>query len=202
MKKLALLVGSLVLLSSCNKNSMELSRASYTVIDNIEDHSPIYFEVNKEHSDSLIVNKNNVVSGTNFILSVSRDLNLETVLKESQKIKEDKYKDKVHPDSKGIFFSYADTLHKNLAFFPIKNIEFAFLRPQNIDNLLYMNASKDLFFETKPVEREGLKELLKQRADVQLGFSKSLNFESYLQLRVFLEENDLDGKFEAVDMVY
>lgn len=202
MRKLALLVGGLVLLSSCNKNSMELSRASFTVIENVEDHSPIYFEINEEHSDSLIVNKNNVISGTNLILSVSRDLNLETVLKESQKIKEDKYKDKMHPDSKGIFFSYADTLHKNLAFFPFKNIEFAFLRPQNIDNLLYMNASKDLFFETKPVEREALEELLKHRADVQLGFSKSLNFESYLQLRVFLEQNNLDGKFEAVDMVY
>lgn len=202
MKKLIFLFGGLVLLSSCNKNTMELARASYTVEEHLEDHSPIYFEVNTEHSDSLVVNKNNVVSGTNFILSVARDLNLETVLKETQKIKENKYKDKAHPDTKGIYFSYADTLNKKLAFFPIKNIEYGFLRPQNIENLLYLNASKDLFFETEPVDRADLKELLKYRADVQLGFSKSLNFESYLQLRVFLKENDLDGKFESVDMVY
>ena len=202
MKKFALLLGSLLLLSSCNKNTMELTRASYTVLENIEDHSPIYFEVNQDYADSVVVNKNNVISGTNFIISVARDLNLETVLKECHKIKEDKYKDKTHPDDKGIFFSYADTLNKKLAFFPIKNLEFGFLRPQNIENLLYMNASKDLFFETEPVDRTDLKDLLKYRADVQLGFSKSLNFESYLQLRIYLEEQNLEGKFEAVDIVY
>ena len=52
------------------------------------------------------------------------------------------------------------------------------------------------------MDRTDLKDLLKYRADVQLGFSKSLNFESYLQLRIYLEEQNLEGKFEAVDIVY
>lgn len=202
MRKWILSVVGLLLVTACNKSTMELSRASYTVVEHLEDHSPIYFEVNPEHGDSIVLNKNNVISGTNLILSVSRDLNLLTVLQESQKIKEDKYKDKMHPDTKDILFSYADTLNNKLAFFPFKHIDYAFLRPHAIDNLVYMNASKDLFFETNPIVKEDLKELLKEREDVQLGFSKSLNFESYLQLRVYLKQHNLDYLFTQVDMVY
>lgn len=201
MKKIATLLMSLALFS-CNKNQMELSRASFTVVEGVDDHSPIYFEIQDSNTDSLILNRNNEVSGTNLILSIERELNLLIVTEKIQAIKNKKYEDKLHKDEKGVFISYADTLHKNLAFFPIKEIDYGFSKPQTSDNLLYTNASNDIFFEDKPIGKNELLKTLEGKDHIQLGFSKSLNFEKYLELRILLEELGLKEQVNAMDLIY
>lgn len=201
MKKIAALFMSLALFS-CNKNQMELSRAGFTVVEGVDDHSPIYFEIKDANADSLILNRNNEVSGTNLILSIERELNLLVVTQKIQAIKDKKYEDKLHKDEKGVFISYADTLHKNLAFFPIKEIDYGFSRPQTFENLLYTNASNDIFFEDKPIAKTDITKALEGKSNVQLGFSKSLNFEKYLEFRILLEELGLKDRLNAMDLIY
>lgn len=202
MRKLVWLLPVFLLVVGCEKKTMNLPRASYTVVQEVEDHSPLYFEIDPDHSDSIRVNDSNLISSTHFILSVSRDLNLLSVLKKTQEVKDKKYKDKIHPDDKEVYFSYADTLHKQLAFFPIKDLNYGFFRPKSMDKLLYMNASRDLFFEDYPIELEDLPNRIKGLDDIQLGFSKALSFEHYLQLRVHLTALGIEEQFTAVDMIY
>lgn len=200
MKKILLLISAIVLLAGCDKREMKITRASFTVEEGIEDHSPIYFE---KQTDSLHVNEANRIGGTNYVFSIQRDLNIKEVLEEVQRIKSNKYaEDKTHKDEKGVFFSYADTLHKKLAFLPFKEIEYSFERPQNPEQLLYINGSNDLFFEGEPVQREDLSVFVQDKENISLGFSKTLDFEQYLQMRIFLIENEIADKFIKTDHIY
>lgn len=202
MKKVLLVIPILMMMFSCNKQQMSLTRSGYTVVEEVIDHSPIYIE-KEENSEKAKLNDTNRVGGTNYIFNVERELNLKEVVEIAQKIKNKKYaEDNMHRDDKEVFFSYADTLHKNLAFFPFQDITYQFEKPTTKENLLYLNASKDLFYNDKPVKREELKELFADKEKVQLGFSFSLDFEPYLQLHILLSQLGLNDKINKVDLIY
>ena len=202
MRKLLFVLPFLFLFLSCDKKEMKLPRAAYIVEEGVDDHSPIYIEVAEEGNHPHL-NDNNRIGGTNFIFHVQRELNVKEVLELIKEVKDKKYdKNSLHPDEKGVFFSYADTLNKHLSFFPFKTIDYVFERPTTTANLLYVNASNDLFFEGQAVDRSQLPEKLQGRDSLQLGFSKELNFEKYLQLRVLIEELKLRNQVLDQDRVY
>ncbi|WP_410879970.1 hypothetical protein [Myroides sp. DW712] len=202
MRKLLFVLPFLCLLMSCDKKEMKLARAAYTVEENVEDHSPIYIEYGEDGIHAH-VNDNNRIGGTNFIFHIERGLNAKEVLEMVAKIKEKKYDpNSMHPDDKDVFYSYADTLNKHLSFFPFKPIDYVFERPSSTDRLLYVNASNDVFFEGNAIERNQLQELMQNRDSVQLGFSKELNFEQYVQMRILLEELQVSKQFINQDRIY
>lgn len=200
MKKILFLVSSVLLLVACSNKQMQITRASFTVEEGVDDHSPIYFE---EEEGKMHLNEANRIAGTNYIFSVQRDLNVKEVLEEVQRIKSHKYtEENMHKDEKGVFFSYADTLHKSLAFFPFKNIEYSFERPKSPELLLYVNGSNDFFYEGKLIKKEDLIQHIQDQENIILGFSKTLDFEQYLQMRIFLVENKIADKFVKIDYIY
>ncbi len=200
MKKILLLVSTVFLLAACSNKQMQITRASFTVEEGVDDHSPIYFE---EENGKMHLNEANRIGGTNYIFSVQRDLNVKEVLEEVRRIKNHKYtEENMHKDEKGVFFSYADTLHKNLAFFPFKNIEYSFERPKNPKQLLYVNGSNDFFYEGELIEKEDLVQQIQDKENISLGFSRTLDFEQYLQMRIFLIENEIADKFIKTDYIY
>jgi len=202
MRKLLFVLPFLFLFVSCDKKEMKLPRAAYIVEEGIDDHSPIYIEYG-EDGVSPHMNDNNRIGGTNFIFHVERELNLKQVLEMVAQVKDKKYdKTNMHMDEKGVFFSYADTLNKHLSFFPFKTIDYVFERPSSTDHLLYVNASNDLFFEGKALDRAQLKEMIQDKDSLQLGFSKELDFEKYLQMRILIEELTLRNQFLNQDKIY
>ena len=202
MRKLLFVLPFLCLLMSCDKKEMKLARAAYTVEESVEDHSPIYIEYGEDGIHAHL-NDNNRIGGTNFIFHIERELNVKEVLEMVAKIKEKKYDpNSMHPDDKDVFYSYADTLNKHLSFFPFKPLAYVFERPSSTDHLLYVNASNDVFFEGNAIERNQLQELMQNRDSLQLGFSKELNFEQYLQMRILLEELQVSKQFSNQDRIY
>lgn len=202
MKKIALVAVVLLGLVACSKKEINLTRHNVTVVSEITDHSPVYFTKEKE-SNAVLVNRTNAVGGTNWVFSVERDLNAKMVLEEVQKLKDKKYADKAHSDDKEVFFSYADTLHKNLAFFPFQYIDYQFKRPETTKNMLYFNGSNDLFLEDEQVQWDELGQRTASLPIVHLCFSATLTFEEYLQNRIRIEQNDsLNQKLDSIDRIY
>ncbi len=202
MKKLLVIIPLLALMVSCDKREMNLSRSGYTVEEKIDDLSPIYIEY-AEDGVSANLNDNNKIGGTNFIFHIERELNLKQVAELVKKVKDNKYEEgKMHTDDKGVFYSYADTLNKHLAFYPFQNIDFVFERPKTTENLLYVNASNDYFFEGNMLPKAELVNTLNTRDSLQLAFSKELSFERYLQMRVLLKELEISDKFVPTDRIY
>lgn len=202
MRKLLFVLPILCLLMSCDKKEMKLARAAYIVEEGIDDHSPIYIEY-AEDGIHPHLNDNNKIGGTNFIFHIERELNAKEVLEIVSKIKNKKYdKTNLHTDEKGVFYSYADTLNKHLSFFPFKSLDYVFERPSSTANLLYVNASNDVFFEGNAITRDQVAEVLQGRDSLLLGFSKELDFEKYLQMRVLLEELKIKDQFVDQDRIY
>lgn len=202
MRKLLFVLPILCLLMSCDKKEMKLARAAYIVEEGIDDHSPIYIEY-EEDGIHPHLNDNNKIGGTNFIFHIERELNVKEVLEMVVQLKNKKYDpNSMHPDEKGVFYSYADTLHKHLSFFPFKRLDYVFERPSSTANLLYVNASNDVFFEGKSITRDQVAEVVQGRDSLLLGFSKELDFEKYLQMRVLLEELKIRDQFVDQDRIY
>lgn len=202
MRKLLFVLPFLFLFLSCDKKEMKLARAAYTVEESVEDHSAIYIEFAEDGIHPQL-NDNNRIGGTNFIFHIERELNAKEVLELVAEVKSKKYdKTNMHTDDKDVFYSYADTVNKHLSFFPFKAIAYVFERPSSTANLVYVNASNDLFFEGKAIDRTKLAEAIQGRDSLQLGFSKELNFEKYLQMRVLLEELKVRPQFLDQDKIY
>lgn len=202
MKKVLLLIPALLLLASCNKKEMQLSRASFIVEEGVDDHSPIYFEKGEE-GKTMNVNETNRIAGTNYIIAIQRDLNVKEVLENVKRIKDHKYaEDNMHRDEKGVYLSYADTLHKHLSFFPIKGFDFAFVGPTTQDKIVYVKDANNFLVEGKAVSKDQLLEAIKDKDSLQLGVNKDLTYETYLQTRIFLIEKEVVDKFIKTDLIY
>jgi len=202
MKKVLLLIPAIVLLASCNKKEMQLTRAAFTVEEGIDDHSPIYFETG-EDGKALNINDANRIAGTNYIVSIQRDLNVKEVLQEVKRIKDHKYaEDNMHRDEKGVYFSYADTLSKNLSVYPVKGLDYAFVGPTSLEKVVYVKDANNFLVEGQAVTKDQLLEAIKDKDSLQLGINKDLPFEVYLQTRIFLVEKELKDKFLTTDLVY
>lgn len=202
MRKLLFVLPFLFLFLSCDKKEMKLARAGYSVEESVEDHSAIYIEFAEDGTHPQL-NDNNRIGGTNFIFHIERELNAKEVLELVAEVKSKKYdKTNMHTDDKDVFYSYADTLNKHLSFFPFKTIAYVFERPSSTANLVYVNASNDVFFEGQAIDRTKLSEVIQGRDSLQLGFSKELNFEKYLQMRVLLEELKVRPQFLDQDKIY
>ncbi|MHC5310468.1 hypothetical protein ACYSNM_10475 [Myroides sp. LJL116] len=202
MKKISFLLLSLVLLSSCNRKQLELTRASYTTTEFVDNHSPVYFEMDQE--GKMVVNQDNRIANTNYIVSVQRDLNLLEVAQEVMKIKQRKYDEKsnMHSDQLEVFYSYADTLNKRLAFLPSKEVDFGFEGPSSLENLVFVKNKDTVLIQGYSFSYGDWIDHLPQSDSLQLGFAKDLDFETYLQTRILLNQQQKQGQFNPVDLVY
>ena len=202
MKKVLLLIPAILLLASCNKKEMQLSRAAFIVEEGVDDHSPIYFETG-EDGKAININEANRIAGTNYIVSIQRDLNVKEVLQEIKRIKDHKYaEDNMHRDEKGVYLSYADTLHKHLSLFPIKGFDYGFVGPTTQDKIVYLKDANNFLVEGKAVTKDQLLEAIKDKDSLQLGVNKDLTYETYLQTRIFLIEKEVADKFLKTDLIY
>jgi hypothetical protein len=69
MKKILLSVLSVFLLTACSNKQMQITRASFTVEEGVDDHSPIYFE---EENGKMHLNEANRIGGTNYFFCSTR----------------------------------------------------------------------------------------------------------------------------------
>lgn len=113
---------SILFLVSCSKNEMKISRADKTVVAELVEQSPIY--ITKNDDGSFEVNENNRIGSTDWVFSIESNLPLSSIVPDVQRLKEKKYKDGMHPDSKKMYFIYLDTISKKPAYLPIDGFDF------------------------------------------------------------------------------
>ena len=123
MKYLSLIV--VYLLISCgNKETILLPKSNKTIVSDVQDHSPIYVFFRTKDKDTLAeVNRKNSIITTNWILNIDKRLPLRIVIPEVMKLQEKKRKEKAHKNEKAEnYYSYADSIGKNMAFIPFTNV--------------------------------------------------------------------------------
>ncbi|WP_278035524.1 hypothetical protein [Flavobacterium nitratireducens] len=87
---------ALSFLFSCgNKEDVLLPKSDTTVVNDVQDHSPIYLFFREQNNDTLVeVNRNNSIITTNWIFNIDKRLPLKMVIPEVIKLQEKNEKKK------------------------------------------------------------------------------------------------------------
>ncbi|MBL7886185.1 MAG: hypothetical protein JNJ52_05525 [Flavobacterium sp.] len=130
MKKITSLVLVLVLISCNNNEKMLLPKANKTIVKEVYDHSPIYLFFSVKGKDTLAeLNRKNAIGTSNWIFNIDKRLPLKTVIPQLQFMKEKRKKGMHTNDKAEDYFSYADSIGKNLAFLPFTKVTYQFGMP-------------------------------------------------------------------------
>lgn len=196
MNKILLLFTGLVLFSCGEKKEILLPKTDITVVKTVSDISKIDFFFKKENNDTLAdINKNAIISTTNWVFNIDKRLPLKTILPDIIKLQEKKLKKKSDEDlPKDNFYSYADSIGKNLAFFPFTNVSYVLEKPKT-GTVVYFNKNNQVFVNGILVKKEDLQSYINNSKlsleEVRFCFDKNSSFGTYIQNKVFLKRIEL-----------
>ncbi len=198
MKYFTLIV--LFTLFSCgNKEDILLPKANKTIVKNVDDLSPIYIFFRTKGKDTLAeVNRKNSIISTNWILNVDKRLPLRLAIPEIMKLQEKKRTEKAHKNEKAEnYYSYADTVGKNLAFIPFTNVYYKLEKPKSI--VVFFAKNNEILVDNVEVKREELLTYLNKLPSNTSNqyvfyFDKNLTFGGYIQNKIFIESLKVEMK--------
>jgi len=131
---------ALLLLFSCgNKEDVFLPKSNVTIVKEVQDYSPIYIFFRINENDTLAeVNRKNSIITTNWVFNIDKRLPLRLVIPEVVKLQDKKRNEVAHKNEKAEnYFSYADTVGKNLAFIPFTRVYYKLATPAPVYNTIY-----------------------------------------------------------------
>ncbi|MFV8443177.1 hypothetical protein [Flavobacterium sp. LB2P44] len=192
MKYFTLIV--LFALFSCgNKEDILLPKANTTIVKNVDDLSPIYIFFRTKGKDTLAeVNRKNSIISTNWILNVDKRLPLRLAIPEIMKLQEKKRTEKAHKNEKAEnYYSYADTIGRNLAFFPFTNVFYKLEKPKS-GVIVFFTKNNEILVDMIGVKQQELQVYLNKLPNNTSNhyvfcYDKNLNFGSYVQNKIFIE---------------
>lgn len=187
------LVILLVLLSCGNKEDILLPKANTTIVKNVEDLSPIYIFFRTKGKDTLAeVNRKNSIISTNWILNIDKRLPLRIAIPEIMKLQDKKRNAKAHKNEAAEnYYSYADTIGKNLAFIPFTNVFYKLEKPKS-GIVVFFTKNNGILVNNLTVKREELVEYLNKLPSDKPNkyvfcFDKNLSFGSFVQNQIFVQ---------------
>lgn len=209
MNKYIVLAATLSLFS-CKQEDVQLAKADVSVLTDIQDHSPIYLFFREKEKDTVAeINRNNTIGTTNWIFNIDKRLPLHAIIPDLIKL-QDKKKNGMHKKEGTInVFSYADSLHQNLAFLPFTDVQYfydsefsKFFIKKKAElympyNNFTINFRKDntITIDGHEIDREELAPYIQDFSDfmsegkntiLHLNFDKHLTFNQYLQNKLML----------------
>ena len=199
------LIAFIMLFSCGNKEDVLLPKAATTIVKNIDDLSPIYlfFRANGKDTTAELNRKNSIIS-TNWILNIDRRLPLRLVIPHVIKLQQKKREEKAHKNEKAEnYYSYADTIGKNLAFIPFTNVYYKMEKPtkEGVKICFYKDR---LEVNDSVVSKLKLEEYLnnikiENEKSFILCFDKNISYGSYINSKVFIKNIKLNKKELSFD---
>jgi hypothetical protein len=186
----------LLLFVSCgNKEDILLPKSNVTIIKDIQDHSPIYIFFRTKDKDTLAeVNRKSSIISTNWIFNIDKRLPLRLVIPEVMKLQEKKRNEKAHKNEAAQnYYSYADSIGKNLAFIPFTEVYYKLEKPK-LQVIVFFNKDNGIWVDKVKIKREFLNPFLVQfvgKTDtnsyrVSFCFDKNMSFGNYIQNKIFV----------------
>ncbi|WP_264537154.1 hypothetical protein [Flavobacterium sp. N1736] len=195
-------------LFSCEeKKDVLLPKSNVSIVKNVEDLSPIYIFFKTEGKDTIAeVNRKNSIISTNWIFNIDKRLPLKLVIPEVIKLQEKKRAEKAHKNEKAEnYYSYADSVGKNLAFLPFTKVYYKMGKPTEKDAIIihFKKQSDFVLFDTTEIKKiEILNYIHRMDYVVEpktiLVFDKDMNYEEYIQNKILVRELENKDKTEFI----
>ena len=183
-------------LFGCNQKEMKISRAGVTILSEMTDFSPAYIEKNEK--GEALLNDNNLIGNTHWVISTERDLKLHQIAPFLQKLTDKKFnKEGMHPDDKNIYFVYSDTVNKQNAYvkMPFKTILLDPL-PQDepeIGSSVFYAIDSDIKY--KEILKSKLS-IADQLIKIYMEINPTITVEQFVALLIAIDEENKDKKME------
>ncbi|MFB9080057.1 hypothetical protein ACFFLS_09200 [Flavobacterium procerum] len=196
MKYIALFITCL-LFSCGKKEDVLLPKSNLTIVKDVQDHSPIYIFFKTEGKDTIAdLNRKSAIISTNWIFNIDKRLPLKLVIPQVMKMQEKKRNEKMHQNEESEnYYSYADSIGKNLAFLPFTKVFYKMERPARGTFVVYFKKGKQqVFMGGKEIK---ISEILQhfysikfQRVpDLVFLFDKNMSYEEYIQYKILLQKD-------------
>ena len=199
MKKYLFGIVLLFCFSCGNKEDILLPKADKTIVKEVADLSPIYIFFRVKGKDTLAeVNRKNSIITTNWILNIDKRLPLRLVIPEVIKLQEKKRGEKEHINLNAEnYYSYADSIGKNLAFLPFTKVYYKMEKAAN-GVFVYFAKDKTILVNGKSVAKMDLEQYLKNLPSDKPNkfvfcFDKNSSYESYIQNKIFIYSFKIKG---------
>jgi len=195
-------------ISSCKKKTLELPIIPISGITAISNFSEIWVFYNStEEKRKAVINKNNTISTTNWIINIDKRLTMKEVVPVLEMIKTKRAKKSIH-SAEGVknYLSYANEKDKNISLFSNDSIQYMILDKSGFDDLSYhYNADyilklnelnfeiNDKAYEYNKFNKELFDSLPTEK--MHLFFHSNISYNRYLEIRIKVEKTT-EGKFE------
>jgi hypothetical protein len=186
------------LLFSCGKKEdVLLPKSNVSIVKDVQDHSPIYIFFKKEGKDTIAdLNRKSAIISTNWILNIDKRLPLKVVIPQVIKMQEKKRADSAHKNKNAEnYYSYADSIGKNLAFLPFTKVFYKMEKPTAGSFVVYFRkGKKQVFMGNQEIK---ISEILKQFYSIKFDkvpdlvflFDKNMSYEEYIQYKILLQKD-------------
>ena len=186
-----MLIVFLVFFSCGNKEDVLLPKSNFTVIKKVNDLSPIYIFFRVNGKDTLAeVNRKNSIISTNWIFNIDKRLPLRLVIPAVIKLQQKKRDEKAHKNEKAQnYYSYADTIGKNLAFIPFTNVFYKMEKPKKLTSFFYFKKNGVTQYNNKVILKEELIKVLNNtlvKDKVVFSYDKNMSFGEYIKIKIFV----------------
>jgi hypothetical protein len=187
----------LLLCASCgNKEDVLLPKGDRTIVKEVVDLSPIYIFFRVNGKDTLAeVNRKNSIITTNWILNIDKRLPLRLVIPEVMKLQQKKREEKEHRNELALnYYSYADSIGKNLAFIPFTEVYYKLEKPKK-GLVVFFSKDGIITVNNELVSKKDLQIIINNSIDaseeIQYCFDKNSSYGSYIQNKVFVHTVEL-----------
>jgi hypothetical protein len=196
MKYFSLII--LFLMISCgNKEDILLPKSNVTIVSDVKDHSPIYIFFRTQGKDTVAeVNRNNSISSTNWILNIDKRLPLRLVIPEVMKLQEKKRNSAHKSDKAENYYSYADSIGKNMAFLSFTKVVYKMEKPKSGCFLIYFKKGNELVLVNKTlIKKEEVLDYVYSinhaiQPKILFLFDKNMSFQEYIQNKILIRKLD------------
>jgi len=188
----------IILLFSCEKKEdVLLPKSNVTIVKDVQDHSPIYIFFKIEGKDTIAdVNRKNSIISTNWLFNIDKRLPLKLVIPEVIKLQEKKRADSAHKNENAEnYFSYADSIGKNLAFLPFTKVYYKMGKSTRKDEIViqFKKQSNTVFLDNAEIKKAEILNCI-HRMDynvlpkIILLFDQNMKYEEYIQNKILIHK--------------
>ena len=185
------------LLFSCGKKEdVLLPKSNLSIVKDVQDHSPIYLFFKVDGKDTIAdLNRKSAIISTNWIFNIDKRLPLKLVMPQVIKMQDKKRNEKMHQNEESEnYYSYADSVGKNLAFLPFTKVFYKMEKPAQGSFVVYFKKGKQqVFMGNQEIK---ISEILKyfysikfeKVPDLVFLFDKDMSYEEYIQYKILLQK--------------
>jgi hypothetical protein len=171
--------------------------AKESIISEVKDHSPIYFFFKLEEKDTLVdVNRNNSISSTNWLFNIDKRLPLRKVILEVKKLQTKKEGSSHKKATSENYFTYTDTVKKNLAFMPFTKIVYKLEKPDFNVKYFHLDRNDLVHYNELVFSKNQLQEFINKMPNSRIYFSfdKGMSFGKYIEYKLFIKNLEITQK--------